>query len=58
MLNWTIWKANEREYDLFFRPVGVFEFAKFEAGTKAVMDAVVEATSKGATTIIGMYKIH
>ncbi|KXJ26463.1 Phosphoglycerate kinase [Exaiptasia diaphana] len=34
-------------------PVGVFEFAKFEAGTKAVMDAVVEATSKGATSIIG-----
>jgi phosphoglycerate kinase len=25
----------------------------FEAGTKAVMDAVVEATTKGAVTIIG-----
>lgn len=34
-------------------PVGVFEFAKFEAGTKAVAEAVVEATKAGATTIIG-----
>lgn len=44
----------------------MFEFAKFEAGTKAVMDAVVEATKNGATTIIGkknvevgnLYKLH
>ncbi|KAH9391471.1 phosphoglycerate kinase [Tyrophagus putrescentiae] len=34
-------------------PVGVFEFDNFAKGTKAVMDAVVAATSKGATTIIG-----
>lgn len=34
-------------------PMGVFEFPKFEAGTKAVMDAVVEATARGAVTIIG-----
>jgi len=34
-------------------PVGVFEMEKFSAGTKAIMDAVVEATSKGAITIIG-----
>ncbi|EFA79539.1 phosphoglycerate kinase [Heterostelium album PN500] len=34
-------------------PMGVFEFDKFEAGTKAVMDAVVEVTTKGAITIIG-----
>jgi phosphoglycerate kinase len=34
-------------------PMGVFEFPKFEAGTKAVMDAVVEATTRGAVTIIG-----
>ncbi|XP_032218195.2 phosphoglycerate kinase [Nematostella vectensis] len=34
-------------------PVGVFEFAKFDAGTKAVMDAVVDATKNGATSIIG-----
>lgn len=35
------------------RPVGVFEWENFAKGTKAVMDAVVEATNKGATTIIG-----
>ncbi len=34
-------------------PVGVFEFDKFGAGTRAVADAVVEATKRGATTIIG-----
>jgi phosphoglycerate kinase len=34
-------------------PVGVFEFDKFANGTKAVMDAVVAATERGATTIIG-----
>jgi phosphoglycerate kinase len=34
-------------------PMGVFEFPKFAAGTKAVMDAVVDATKAGALTIIG-----
>jgi len=34
-------------------PVGVFEWEPFQNGTKAIMDAVLEATSKGATTIIG-----
>lgn len=34
-------------------PVGVFEFEPFQAGTKAVADAVVEATASGATSIIG-----
>lgn len=34
-------------------PVGVFEFEAFAKGTKAVLDAVVEATSSGAVTIIG-----
>jgi phosphoglycerate kinase len=34
-------------------PPGVFEFAKFAHGTKAVMDAVVTATKQGACTIIG-----
>lgn len=33
--------------------MGVFEMAKFEAGTKGLMDAVVEATKAGKTTIIG-----
>nr|QBH73958.1 phosphoglycerate kinase [Nicoletia phytophila] len=34
-------------------PAGVFEFENFSHGTKAVMDAVVDATSKGTITIIG-----
>lgn len=34
-------------------PVGVFEFENFAVGTKAVMDAVVEATSQGCVSIIG-----
>jgi hypothetical protein len=36
-------------------PVGVFEMAKFAAGTKGVMDSVVEVTKTGATTIIGLF---
>ena len=36
-----------------YSPVGVFEFEKFANGSKAVMDAVVIATEKGATSIIG-----
>jgi phosphoglycerate kinase len=34
-------------------PVGVFEFAKFATGTRAVMDAMIAATQRGAVTIIG-----
>lgn len=34
-------------------PVGVFEFDAFAAGTRAVAEAVVNATEGGATTIIG-----
>jgi phosphoglycerate kinase len=34
-------------------PMGVFEFDKFADGTIAVMDAMVKATTQGATTIIG-----
>lgn len=34
-------------------PSGVFEFDAFANGTKAVLDAVVQATNEGATTIIG-----
>lgn len=34
-------------------PMGVFEMTKFEAGTKAVAEAVVEATEKGAFSLIG-----
>jgi phosphoglycerate kinase len=34
-------------------PMGVFELPPFDAGTKAVADAVADATAKGAITIIG-----
>jgi phosphoglycerate kinase len=34
-------------------PMGVFEMPPFDAGTKAVADAVAEATTRGAVTIIG-----
>jgi phosphoglycerate kinase len=34
-------------------PVGVFEFSNFEQGTKAVADAIVNATKNGAYSLIG-----
>ncbi len=34
-------------------PVGVFEFDKFAAGTRAVADAIVDATKAGAFSLIG-----
>jgi len=34
-------------------PVGVFEFEKFAVGSKTVLETIVIATEKGATSIIG-----
>ncbi|MCX6956239.1 MAG: phosphoglycerate kinase [Verrucomicrobia bacterium] len=34
-------------------PPGVFEFEKFAGATKAMAEAIAEATAKGATTVIG-----
>ncbi len=34
-------------------PAGVFEFDKFAGATKAMADAIAEATDQGATTIVG-----
>jgi len=34
-------------------PMGVFETKPFDAGTRAVADALAQATKKGATTIVG-----
>jgi len=34
-------------------PMGVFEMDSFASGTKAMMDNIVEATTKGAITVIG-----
>jgi phosphoglycerate kinase len=34
-------------------PMGVFEWPSFEAGTKRLMEAVVDATARGTVSIIG-----
>ncbi len=34
-------------------PAGVFEFDKFATATKAMADAIAEATAAGATTVVG-----
>ena len=34
-------------------PLGVFEMPKFAPGTRAIMDAMVTATQRGAVTVIG-----
>merc|ERR1711971_1293102 len=34
-------------------PMGVFEMAKFEKGTKTLMDDIVKATASGTITVIG-----
>ncbi|MCP2287997.1 phosphoglycerate kinase [Nocardia amikacinitolerans] len=34
-------------------PMGVFEFANFAAGTRGVAEAIVNATGKGAFTVVG-----
>merc|ERR1719220_1604247 len=34
-------------------PMGVFEMGAFEAGTKRMMDKIVEVTEQGAVTVIG-----
>ncbi|NLG55361.1 MAG: phosphoglycerate kinase [Rhodococcus sp.] len=34
-------------------PMGVFEFEQFAGGTKGVAEAIVEATSKGAFSVVG-----
>jgi phosphoglycerate kinase len=34
-------------------PMGVFEMEKFQAGTKAIAEAVAEATKNGAFSLVG-----
>merc|ERR1712046_365818 len=34
-------------------PMGVFEMASFEKGTKAMMDTIVDVTKTGTVTVIG-----
>jgi phosphoglycerate kinase len=53
----TIKKYNEviaaSKTILWNGPMGVFEMSSFEAGTKAAADSIVDATSKGAFSLIG-----
>lgn len=44
---------NNSKTILWNGPVGVFEMEKFEKGTKAIAQAIAEATKKGAFTLIG-----
>ncbi len=44
---------SESKTILWNGPMGVFEMSNFQAGTKAVAEAVAEATSKGAFSLIG-----
>jgi len=44
---------SESKTILWNGPVGVFEMEKFAAGTKAIGDAIVEATAKGAFSLVG-----
>lgn len=34
-------------------PMGVFEYAPFQTGTKLVIDTIIEATSQGAVSVVG-----
>jgi phosphoglycerate kinase len=45
--------VKESKTILWNGPMGVFEMEKFAAGTKAIAQAVVEATEKGAFSLIG-----
>lgn len=45
--------VKESKTILWNGPMGVFEMGKFEAGTKQLMDAVVEATTAGVVSVIG-----
>jgi phosphoglycerate kinase len=45
--------VEESKTILWNGPMGVFEMDKFEAGTKAIAEAVVKATENGAFSLIG-----
>ncbi len=45
--------VEESKTILWNGPMGVFEMGKFEKGTKAIAEAVVRATEKGAFSLIG-----
>ena len=45
--------VEESKTILWNGPMGVFEMEKFKSGTKAVADYIVEATAKGAFSLVG-----
>jgi phosphoglycerate kinase len=45
--------VKESKTILWNGPMGVFEMEKFQAGTKTIAEAVVEATKNGAFSLIG-----
>lgn len=44
---------NDAKTILWNGPAGVFEFDNFTAGSRAIADAIVEATEKGAFSLVG-----
>jgi phosphoglycerate kinase len=44
---------SESKTILWNGPMGVFEMEKFKKGTKAIADSIVEATAKGAFSLVG-----
>ena len=44
---------SESKTILWNGPMGVFEMEKFQAGTKAIAEAIAEATQKGAYSLVG-----
>lgn len=46
-------RLNEAKSIFWNGPAGVFEFAKFSNGTRGVAEAIMEATAKGAFSVVG-----
>ena len=49
----ALYCSQKSETIIWNGPVGVFEIENFATGTRAVAEAVAQATGRGATTIIG-----
>ena len=46
-------RLNEAKSIFWNGPAGVFEFEKFASGTRGVAEAIMEATAKGAFSVVG-----
>src|SRR3989441_2360673 len=49
----TLFRSLRAKTVVWNGPMGVFEHPPFDAGTRAVALAMVEATRRGATTVVG-----